>query len=165
MPRPFGAWAPALNIAELKARTPRPSMFSAGFMFGSGKNVYYSPEAMAHFKDPQQFRDAVDTVVKMRFSDRPFGHAMRPPPYVHIKCFGVFSILVAGMAAMQNWFYSSYVPANNPSWRKVMNKEWEEAMNNSPWDHRTHVWKYAEVNAACLGNTVDLGQRKFYIPA
>jgi len=50
-------------------------------------------------------------------------------------------------------------------WRKVVNKEWEEAINNSPWDHRSHVWAYCDVYAASVGDLVLPGQRHFYIPA
>lgn len=165
MPKPFGAWHPAMTMAELKARTPRLSQFSVMAMLGKGRQVYYSPEAMAHFKDPQQFRDSVDTVRKMMYSDKITGHGMRPCRQVHAKTFVLFLGISAVMLWMMNWFYSSYVPANNPSWRKVMNKEWEEAINTSPWDHRTHVWKYCDMSAACLGDAVAMGQRKFYIPA
>ncbi len=168
MPRPFGNWAPALTMAEFKARTPRPSAFFKFHhimgKYGKGA-VYYSPEAMAHFKDPQQYRDAVDTLRAMKYSDKLIGEGVKPPPYVHVKAFGCFLVVWAIVAAIINWMYGTYMPANNPSWRKIMNKEWEEAINNSPWDHRTHVWKYADVYAAALGDTVAPGQRKFYIPA
>lgn len=165
MPRPFGAWAPALTMNELKARTPPITAFKYTFMETGRNMVYYSPEAMAHFKDPQQFKDSVDKLKRMSKSDKFFGEGMKRPHHTLLKIAGVLSFFVVGNAMILQWFYGTHMPAVNPSWRKVMNKEWEEAINNSPWDHRSHVWQYADVYAANLGSVVGPGQRKFYIPA
>jgi hypothetical protein len=165
MPRPFGAWAPSLSINELKARTPRPSAFQARNLFSARSEVYYSPEAMAHFKDPQQFKDAVDTVRKMQYSDRFFGYGLKDPAYLWPKVFAVQLGWTVLAGAIVSWLYGTYIPQTNPSWRKVVNKEWEEAINNSPWDHRSHVWQYCDVYAASVGDVILPGQRKFYIPA
>jgi hypothetical protein len=163
--RPFGAWAPALTLQEFKARTPRPSDFKIKWMFDQRKEVYYSPEAMAHFKDPQQYKDAVDTARAMQYTDRFFGHGMKYPRHMHAKIFGMFAITFGTASLVASYFYSTYLPQNNPSWRKIVNKEWEEAINNSPWDHRSHVWAYCDVYAASIGDICLPGQRKFYIPA
>lgn len=165
MPRPFGAWAPATTIAELKARTPRPSQFKIRPMFEARHQVYYSPEAMAHFKDPQQFKDAVDKLRAMAFTDKFWGYGVKEPHHVWKKTFAVQAVFAIGTLASMQYFYGTHMPAVNPSWRKIFNKEWEEAINNSPWDHRSHVWQYSDVYAAQIGSVVSGGPRKFYIPA
>ena len=153
MPRPFGVWAPATTLAEFKARCPRPGQFSLKYLWFVRREVYYPPEAMAHFKDPQQFKDSVDTIRAMQQSDKFFGEGLKLPIHTALMYFGIYK------------FYTEYVPANNPSWRKVVNKEWEEAINNSPWDHMSHVWQYSDTYASVIGDAAVAGKRKFYIPA
>lgn len=165
MPRPFGAWMPAMSLAELKARTPRPSMFLFKTHFQMRNEVFYQPECLALFKDPQQFKDAVDTSRIMMISDNFFGDGMKPGHNMWLKMGGFSIIMFAFATAIANYFYGTYLPTNNPSWRKVMNKEWEQAINNSPWDHRSHVWAYCDVYAASVGDLVLPGQRHFYLPA
>ena len=165
MPRPFGVWAPATTLAELKARCPRPGQFSLKYIFYARHEVFYPPEAMAHFKNPQQFKDAVDTVRAMSRSNRIFGDGLKLPhrhwSKLSVIVFGTWAAVYLSLYQ----FYSVYIPANNPTWRKIVNKEWEEALNNSPWDHMTHVWQYSDVYATVLGEAAVAGQRKFYIPA
>lgn len=165
MPRPFGAWAPALSMAELKARTPRPWHFRITRMLNLRDECFYSPEAMAWFKDPQQYKDAVDTCRKMKYSFSFFGDGNKQAHNQRLKIAAIMGAFSIVDLMFMRWIYASYLPANNPSWRKVMNKEWEEAINNSPWDHRSHVWQYCDVYAASLGDIIGPGQRKFYIPA
>ena len=165
MPRPFGQWAPALTIAEYKSRIPRLWEWKYMFYLQARKQVYYSPEAMAYFKDPQQFKDAVDTARRMKVSDKFFGDGVKYPNNVGLKVFTMFSLTALFGFALLHRYYTVWIPANNPSWRKVMNKEWEEAINNSPWDHRSHVWQYCDIYACCLGDVASAGQKKFYIPA
>jgi hypothetical protein len=83
MPRPFGTWAPAMSLPELRARTPRPSMWQSRWLFDQRKEVYYSPEAMAHFTGPsavQGRRHGVTPVggavpfAALRFCDADGGH-------------------------------------------------------------------------------------------
>ena len=164
-PRPFGAWAPAMTINELKARTPRPSQFTFRWLLDQRKEVFYSPEAMAHFKDPQQYKDAVDTARAMQVSGRFFGSGIKPSHHFFAKVMAAGLVAFGFALACATYFYGTYLPANNPSWRKIVNKEWEEAINNSPWDHRSHVWAYCDVYAASVGDLTLPGQRKFYIPA
>ena len=165
MPRPFGVWAPAQTIAEFKARCPRLGDYTLKTLGQARSEIYYSPEAMAHFKDPQTFKDAVNTLRAMRVSDKFFGEGLKMPRNPYIKLAGVFAVQFFLTWNAVNYYYTSYLPATNPSWRKVMNKEWDEAINNSPWDHRTHVWQYADVTAANIGNVLVAGQHKYYIPA
>lgn len=165
MPRPFGAWAPALTISEFKSRCPRFWEWRLIHYLQAKQHVFYSPEAMAHFKDPQQFKDAVDIVRRMRNSDNFWGDGVKKPHNALIKIGGAtLATLVFGFVLLHR-YYTVYIPATNPSWRKVVNKEWEEAINNSPWDHRSHVWQYCDVYACCAGDITAPGQRKFYIPA
>jgi hypothetical protein len=141
------------------------SAFRYTLMEYGRRQVYYSPEAMAHFKDPQQFKDSVDKLKRMAFSDKFFGDGMKRPHNLFIKSGLTMAFFFVWFGLTLQWFYGSYMPAVNPSWRKIMNKEWEEAINNSPWDHRSHVWQYCDVYAANLGSVTGPGQRKFYIPA
>jgi hypothetical protein len=165
MPRPFGVWAPATTLAEFKARCPRPGQFSIKYIFFVRREVYYPPEAMAHFKDPQQFKDSVDTIRAMQTSDKFFGEGLKLPQHPWLKLLVVAALHTAALYYGLYKYYTEYVPANNPSWRKVVNKEWEEALNNSPWDHMSHVWQYSDTYAAVIGDAAAAGQRKFYIPA
>ncbi|KAH8605625.1 hypothetical protein ERJ75_001596100 [Trypanosoma vivax] len=165
MPRPFGIWSPATTLAEYRARIPGLNAFRLRTFRSAQREVYYHPEALAHFKDPQQYRDAVDTVRAMRVSDRFFGEGQKLPRKTFLKICGLISIQFALTYACLRYYYGTHVPANNPTWRKVVNKEWEEAINNSPWDHMSHVWQYSDQFAACIGDTGSPGPRKFYIPA
>lgn len=165
MPRPFGTWAPALTIAEFKARCPRFWEWRLMWYMQAKKYVFYNPEAMAHFKDPQQFKDAVDITRRMRMSDAFWGEGVKRPHNSGIKVAGLVLFELTVVFLFLHRYYTVYIPAVNPSWRKVVNKEWEEAINNSPWDHRSHVWQYCDVYAACGGDVTAPGQRKFYIPA
>ena len=165
MPRPFGVWSPATTLSEFKARCPRFGAFSLRYIFAVRKEAYYAPEAMAHFKDPQQYKDAVDTVKAMSTSDKFFGEGLKMPRHPWLKLGGVWIIHASLMWYGIHTYYTSYVPANNPSWRKVVNKEWEEAINNSPWDHMSHVWQYSDTYGVVIGNVVSAGKKKFYIPA
>lgn len=165
MPRPFGVWAPATTMAEFRSRMPTLSSVTFRSIWSARRSTYYSPEAMAHFKDPQQFKDAVDTCRRMMVSDKFFGEGVKLPHNHVLKllgCFAVHSLLVYWSLV---YYYQSWLPANNPSWRKVVNKEWEEAVNNSPWDHMTHVWGYSDIASTNIGTAVGVGVRKFYIPA
>ncbi|EAN95980.1 cytochrome oxidase subunit VII [Trypanosoma cruzi] len=165
MPRPFGVWAPATTLAEYRARVPNLSAFSLKWIYSAKREVYYHPEALAHFKDHQQYKDAVDTVRAMSVSDKFFGEGQKLPRRPVVKMMG--ALLIEGLLvyAVIRYYYGVYVPANNPTWRKVVNKEWEEAINTSPWDHMSHVWQYSDQYAAVMGDTASPGPRKFYIPA
>ena len=164
MPRPFGWWSPALTVSEYSARIPRVWDWSLWWNWNLSSLVYYSPHAMARFKDPQQFRDTVDTVRRMAVSDKFFGSGFKFGTNSLLKLFGVQAVMWAFLLFVTHRYYTVYVPANNPTWRKVMNKEWEEAINNSPWDHRSHVWMYCDVIGVCLGDCWTAGQKKFYVP-
>ena len=165
MPRPFGVWAPATTLAEYRARLPNPFAFSFKFLYSGKREVYYAPEAMAHFKDPQQFKDAVDTVRAMRVSDKFFGEGIKLPRHPIVRIASILAVHLGLLFAGIRYYYGTVTPANNPTWRKVVNKEWEEAINNSPWDHMSHVWQYSDTYAAVLGDTAAPGKRKFFIPA
>ncbi|ORC85731.1 cytochrome c oxidase VII [Trypanosoma theileri] len=165
MPRPFGAWAPATTLAEFRSRVPNMSSFSFRSVLNVRREVYYHPEALAHFKDPQQYKDAVDTVVAMRVSDKFFGEGNKLPRYAAIKVAGALAVLGSAIFSVLRYYYCVYTPANNPTWRKVVNKEWEEAINNSPWDHMSHVWQYSDQYATVIGEASSSGRHKFYIPA
>ncbi|KAG5477514.1 hypothetical protein CUR178_05218 [Leishmania enriettii] len=165
MPRPFGVWAPATTLAEYRARIPNPFAYSFKWVYSMKKEVFYPPEALAHFKDPQQFKDAVDTVVAMRVSDKIFGEGQKLPRHPVLLMLMVLATHGFVLFSALRYYYGSHMPANNPTWRKTVNKEWEEAINNSPWDHMSHVWQYSDEYAAALGDTAAPGQRKFYIPA
>lgn len=165
MPRPFGVWAPATTLAEYRARIPSPFDFSFKWIAAAKREVYYSPEAMAHFKDPQQFKDAVDTVRAMRVSDKIFGEGYKLPKHAFVKLLGIVGLQSLVLFVGIKYFYGTHMPANNPTWRKVVNKEWEEAINNSPWDHMSHVWQYSDQYAVNIGNSITPGRRRFYIPA
>ncbi|EPY39567.1 cytochrome c oxidase VII [Angomonas deanei] len=101
----------------------------------------------------------------MRISDKLFGEGMKMPKRtipLMLACLGTHAaILISGLS----YYYGVHMPANNPTWRKTVNKEWEEAINNSPWDHMSHVWQYSDHYAIVLGDTAAPGRRKFYIPA
>ncbi|AAZ10176.1 cytochrome oxidase subunit VII [Trypanosoma equiperdum] len=165
MPRPFGVWAPATTLAEYRARIPGMSNFKLRWVFGARREVYYHPEALAHFKDHQQYKDAVDTVRAMRTSDKFFGEGVKLPHHPLIKMGVILSIHGYLTYCCLRYYYGTHVPANNPTWRKIVNKEWEEAINNSPWDHMSHVWQYSDQYASSIGEAAALGRRKFYIPA
>ncbi|KAH9599625.1 hypothetical protein LSM04_008936 [Trypanosoma melophagium] len=165
MPRPFGAWAPATTLAEYRARMPGIKAISYVLLPRVRREMYYHPEALAHFKDPQQYKDALDTVVAMRVSDKFFGEGVKLPRHTLLKLVGILSTFALSVFATIRYYYGVYVPANNPTWRKVVNKEWEEAINNSPWDHMSHVWQYSDQYAAVIGEAGSPGRRKFYIPA
>jgi len=77
----------------------------------------------------------------------------------------MWAATMAVLYAFVQWYYLQYVPANNPSWRKMMNKEWDEAINNSPWDHMSHVYQYVDIYACNGGDLITRGSKKFYIPA
>jgi hypothetical protein len=166
MPRPFGLWAPATTVSELKARIPRPFDFSLKLHMSVKKNEYfYHPDAMAWFKDPQQFKDTVDTLRKMRYSDKFWGDGCRMPEGALWKTgLGVLGF-VTPCWVFTTWFYESYMPANNPTWRKIKNKEWEEAINNSPWDHMSHAWGYSDAQGVNFGAASTRGKKRFIIPA
>ncbi|EPY31770.1 cytochrome c oxidase VII [Strigomonas culicis] len=165
MPRPFGVWAPATTLAEYRARIPSPFAYSFRLIYLAKNEVFYPPEALAHFKDPQQFKDAVNTLRAMQVSDKIFGEGQKLPKNWLVPlaaCLAAHAvILIAGL----QYYYGVHMPANNPTWRKVVNKEWEEAINTSPWDHMSHVWQYSDNYAAVLGDIAAPGPRRFYIPA
>lgn len=165
MPRPFGVWAPATTLAEYRARVPNFTAFAFQFVGSARREVYYHPEALAHFRDHQQYKDAVDTVRAMRVSDKFFGEGQKLPRMFLIKLLGTLGLYGLAVYSGLRYYYTVHVPANNPTWRKVVNKEWEEAINTSPWDHMSHVWNYSDQYAAVLGDAVAPGRRKFYIPA
>lgn len=165
MPAPFGTWAPATTMAEFKARCPRITDLKFPSMSSARAETYYNPEAMAHFKDPQQFKDAVDTTRRMMISERFFGEGVKMPRYGKAKLLSLLAIHSGLIYVSLTYYYTQWLPATNPSWRKVVNKEWEEAMNNSPWDHLTHVWGYSDRATINLGVGAGRGQKKFYIPA
>ncbi|KEG09406.1 cytochrome c oxidase VII [Trypanosoma grayi] len=165
MPRPFGVWAPATTLAEYRARLPSFRAFSLRWVWGGRREVYYHPEALAHFKDHQQYKDAVDTVRAMQVSDKFFGEGTKLPRHPILKLMVSFGLYASVVYAGLRYYYGVYVPANNPTWRKVVNKEWEEAINNSPWDHMSHVWQYSDQYASVIGEAGSPGPRKFYIPA
>ena len=164
--RPFGAWAPSKTLEELKSRTPRPKDFKLRDAWAGRNYVYYNPDHMAHFKDPQYYKDCLNKIRSSAVDHVHFtGQGTRPGYMNAWKLGGVSTAIFCSYIAMTQWFYGSYLPQNNSRWRKMMNKEWEEAINNSPWDHRTHVWLYCDIYAACLGDITSLGRKKFYIPA
>ena len=165
MPRPFGVWHPATTIAELHARTPSWKDGRFQSMYKMRGETHYSPETMAWFKNPQAFKDHVDRIKEMRFSDKFFGQGFKYPRYHSTKVFGCVCFLTSINMSLTWYFYNRWVPARNPTWRKIVNKEWEEAINNSPWDHRSHVWTYSNVHAAHLGSVSTHGAKKFYIPS
>jgi len=165
MPRPFGVWSPATTIAELHARTPswRDARFVSIYKLRG--EAHYSPETMAWFKNPQAFKDHIDRIREMRYSDKFFGQGFKYPRQMAAKVALVTGSLILLDLGITWFFYNRWVPARNPTWRKIVNKEWEEAINNSPWDHRTHVWAYSNIVAMNLGATTLPGPKKFYIPA
>ena len=164
--RPFGAWAPSKTLEELKARTPRPKDFKLRDGWTSRNYCYYNPESMAQFKDPQYFKDCLNKIRASAVDHNHFcGFGLRPGSNNGKKVCATSCAFLLLMLAITQWFYGSYLPQNNSRWRKMMNKEWEEAINNSPWDHRTHVWLYCDIYCACLGDITSLGRKKFYIPA
>lgn len=166
MPRPFGVWAPATTLNEYKARVPGPGAFYFRiFMQIKKHEYYYHPDAMAWFKDPQTYKDAVDTLRRMKVSDKFFGEGYKLPHHALLKLAGIFVFGVSCAGLVTNYYYTRYIPANNPTWRKVVNKEWAEAINNSPWDHMSHVYQYTDISAANLGNVQVRGKRHFIIPA
>ena len=166
MPRPFGVWAPATSIAELKARVPRPFDFTYKIhMFVKTYEYFYQPDLMAWFKDPQHFKDTTDTLRSMRTAEKFFGDGCKWPAHAIIKMTVMVAIEVAIAWLFVVWFYTKYVPANNPTWRKTVNKEWDEAINNSPWDHMSHVWAYTDISGVTLGTASIRGKKKFIIPA
>ena len=166
MPRPFGVWAPATTIAELKSRVPRPFDFSMKVhMWVRKSDYFYHPDALAWFKDPQQYKDTVDTLIRMRHTDKFFGDGCQWPTHPILKTLGLLAAVTGANYMVVVWFYTKYLPANNPTWRKTVNKEWEEAINNSPWDHMSHVWAYTDISSVTLGNAATRGRKKFIIPA
>ena len=165
MPRPFGVWSPAQSIAEFKARCPRLGDFAISLIMNSRKEVHYHPEAMAFFKDPQQYKDAVDTCRAMRRSHYFFGHGVKLPTHPLIKAVGCLAVSGGMIWGGVHYYYAVWVPANSPTWRRFMNKEWEEAINNSPWDHMSHCWLYSDQTGAVMGNATTAGRKKFYVPA
>jgi hypothetical protein len=166
MPRPFGVWAPATTLAELHSRIPGWKDWSLKLHMSIKQHeYYYQPEALAWFKDPQQYKDAVDTLRKMRVCDKFFGDGCKWPEHCAIKTAGCLSIIIGINYAFTCWVYGSYAPANNPTWRKIHNKEWDEAVNNSPWDHMSHAWGYSDTQSVNFGCVTSGGPRKFIIPA
>nr|CCD13665.1 unnamed protein product [Trypanosoma congolense IL3000] len=165
MPRPFGTWAPATTLAEFRARVPGFRNFKLVWAHKGRREVYYHPDALAHFKDHQQYKDAVDTIRAMRVSDRFFGEGVKYPRHPFIKMAVILAMHGTLTYTCLRYYYGTHVPANNPTWRKIVNKEWEEAINNSPWDHMSHVWQYSDQYASSIGEAVSPGRRKFYIPA
>ena len=164
MPRPFGWWSPALTINEYSARVPRVWDWTLWANWNVPALAYYNPHVMAKFKDPQHFRDVVDTCRRMSHTDRFFGHGWKYGSNSLLKGGCAIGFFMSFLVFITHRYYTVYVPANNPTWRKVMNKEWEEAINNSPWDHRSHVWMYCDVTGVTMGDVFAGGQKKFYIP-
>ena len=164
--RPFGAWAPSKTLEELKARSPRPTDFKMRWSFLGRSQVYYNPALMAHYKDPQHFKDCLHKIIAQS-TDRVhfFGNGLKHPSGYEAKQLVAMGLVIFFSLSVTQWLYGSYLPQNNSRWRKMMNKEWEEAINNSPWDHRTHVWLYCDVYSATLGDITSLGRKKFYIPS
>lgn len=163
--RPFGAWAPPKNLEELKARTPRPADWNLRPVWAVKKYCYYEPELLAQFKDPQHCRDCIDKIRSIRTDSSFFGDGgFTPPENEWWKLWGAEAALVAWAFLCQQIYYNFYMASNNPRMRKLVNKEWEEAINNSPWDHRSHCWLYSDMYGVCLGDLTSLGRKKFYIP-
>lgn len=165
MPRPFGVWAPATTMAEYRARLPNIWDFRLHWIYSGRREVFYSPFAMAHFKDPRQFKDAVDTVRAMSISDRLFGEGQKRSRHMFLVVAGSITAIWLSVFFILRYYYSVYMPANNPTWRKVINKEWEEAISNSPWDHMSHVWQYSDQYGATIGDASAPGPRHYLIPS
>eukprot|EP00759_Apiculatamorpha_spiralis_P032486 PhF_6_TR33873/c1_g1_i1/m.49709 len=166
MPRPFGVWHPATTLAELRARSPSFTDMRFVPIYKLKQETYYSPESMMWFKNPQTFKDHVDRLKSMAYTNKFFGEGFKFSPYMHVKVQGVVGTIALANASFCWYYYNKWIPARNPTFRKIVNKEWEEAMNNSPWDHRTHVWAYSTAHAVHLGHLTDRGgNKKFYIPA
>eukprot|EP00009_Paramoeba_aestuarina_P006145 CAMPEP_0201516348 /NCGR_PEP_ID=MMETSP0161_2-20130828/7701_1 /ASSEMBLY_ACC=CAM_ASM_000251 /TAXON_ID=180227 /ORGANISM="Neoparamoeba aestuarina, Strain SoJaBio B1-5/56/2" /LENGTH=120 /DNA_ID=CAMNT_0047913447 /DNA_START=163 /DNA_END=525 /DNA_ORIENTATION=- len=119
---------------------------------------------MAYFKNPQAFRDHYDRIKSLKYTDKFFGEGLKESKYFNAKIYGIVGTIQIINLAMTWYFYCRFVPATSPTWRKFMNKEWEEAINNSPYDHRSHVWHYSNVCGATLASVVQAGSKKFYIP-
>ena len=165
MPRPFGTWHPATTIAELRARTPAWRDFRFVPLWRLHQETYYHPETMAMFKNPQAFRDHVDTVKNMKYSKKFLGDGVKFHRHMWMNCLLVMMVQTVVNMGLIWYYYNRWVPATSPTWRKFMNKEWEEAINNSPWDHRSHVWQYTKISAAHVGCLTSAGSKKFYIPS
>ena len=165
MPRPFGTWHPATTVAELRARTPRWRDFSFHRWSTLNKETFYHPETMQTFVNPQAYRDFIDRLRTFKHSDKFFGEGVKESNYFNAKVFGAVSLYGAVALSCTWYFYNVIVPTSSPTWRKFMNKEWEEAIDNSPWNHMSHVWEYSNICSAALGSVVSAGPKKFYIPA
>ena len=164
MPRPFGTWHPATSIAELRARTPRWRDYNFIRWGKVNKENFYHPETMQHFVNPQAYRDHYDRLKTFKYTTKFFGDGVKESQYFNAKIFGAVSLVSMINVGLTWFFYNRWVPATSPTWRKFMNKEWEEAIDNSPWDHRSHVWAFSNVCSASLGSICSAGSKKFYIP-
>ncbi|EPY35006.1 cytochrome c oxidase VII [Strigomonas culicis] len=166
MPRPFRCLGPGPLLSLSTARASRvrsrtPSVSSTWRRTRSSTPGTRSRTS----RTPTQFKDAVNTLRAMQVSDKIFGEGQKLPKNWLVPlaaCLAAHAvILIAGL----QYYYGVHMPANNPTWRKVVNKEWEEAINTSPWDHMSHVWQYSDNYAAVLGDIAAPGPRRFYIPA